>query len=179
MSLLIVCTSPFVLTLGARDFSCAVSDFGQVLKSDPLLVSSAFGRTRVGLRPTKRSSPSHARKTSGTQCTLSSTCLWKLYLLLHFFSQRKFKFAKPCAVHVWWSASIRLPLLFNPYTLENHYVSRSEPWKIRNIRDFTAVRELFEKIQFHSIWSPYINPLRYRRSTLTSDLPNKFRAGGF
>ena len=31
------------------------------------LVSSAFGRTRVGLRPTKRSSPSRARKTSGTQ----------------------------------------------------------------------------------------------------------------
>ena len=51
-------------TLGARDFSCAVSGFGQVLKSDPAspLVSSAFGRTRVGPRPTKRSSPSHARK---------------------------------------------------------------------------------------------------------------------
>ena len=31
------------ITLGARDFSCAVSGFGQVLKSDPL-VSSAFGR---------------------------------------------------------------------------------------------------------------------------------------
>ena len=68
---------PFLPTLGARGFSCAVSGFGQVLKSDPreklfsrekfflaasLLVSSAFGRTRVGLRPTKRSSPSHARK---------------------------------------------------------------------------------------------------------------------
>ena len=54
-------------TLGARGFSCAVSGFGQVLKSDPreklvARVSSAFGRTRVGLRPTKRSSPSHARK---------------------------------------------------------------------------------------------------------------------
>ena len=45
-----------MFTLGARDFSCAVSGFGQVLKSDPR------GRTRVGLRPTKRSSPSHARK---------------------------------------------------------------------------------------------------------------------
>ena len=32
------------------------------IKSDPPLVSSAFGRTRVGLRPTKRSSPSRARK---------------------------------------------------------------------------------------------------------------------
>ena len=39
-------------TLGARGFSCAVSGFGQVLKS-------------VSLRPKKRSSPTHARKTSG------------------------------------------------------------------------------------------------------------------
>ena len=52
-SLLIVCTSPFVLTLGARDFSCAVSDFGQVLKSDPLLVSSAFGRRNEAPRRTR------------------------------------------------------------------------------------------------------------------------------
>ena len=50
------------------------------------LVSSAFGRTRVGLRPTKRNSPSHARKTSGTQgkvncmalvCLLR--CSWDCY----------------------------------------------------------------------------------------------------
>ena len=49
-------------TLGARDFSCVVSGFGQVLKSDPRdnlflaaspLVSSAEGRRRVGLQPTK------------------------------------------------------------------------------------------------------------------------------
>ena len=47
-------------TLGAKGFSCAVSGFGQVLKSDPReklfffsLVSSVFGRRRVGLRPTK------------------------------------------------------------------------------------------------------------------------------
>ena len=49
-------------TLCARDFSCAVSGFGQVLKSDlreklflaaSLLVSSAEGRRFVGLRPTK------------------------------------------------------------------------------------------------------------------------------
>ena len=39
-------------TPGARGLSCAVS----------ARVSSAFGRTRVGLRPTKRSFPSHARK---------------------------------------------------------------------------------------------------------------------
>ena len=62
------------ITLGARGFSCVVSGFGQSFKkvkcaksekfflaASPL-VSSAFGRTRVGLRPTKRSSPSHARK---------------------------------------------------------------------------------------------------------------------
>ena len=54
-------------TLGTRGFSWAVSGFGQVLKSGSLkksspLVSSAFGRTRVGLWPTKRSSPSHAWK---------------------------------------------------------------------------------------------------------------------
>ena len=51
-------------TLGARDFSCAVSGFGQVLKSDPAspLVSSAFGRTRVGPRPTKRKTVTHVRK---------------------------------------------------------------------------------------------------------------------
>ena len=49
-------------TLGARDFSCAVSGFCQVLKSDSRekfflaaspLVSSAEGWRRVGLRPTK------------------------------------------------------------------------------------------------------------------------------
>ena len=51
-------------TLGARGFSCAVSVFGQVLKSDPRepLVYSTFGRTRFRLQPTKRRSPSHARK---------------------------------------------------------------------------------------------------------------------
>ena len=62
--------SPFH-TLGASGFSCAVSRCGQVLKSDPRekfflaaspLVSSAFGRTLVGLWPTERSSPSHARR---------------------------------------------------------------------------------------------------------------------
>ena len=37
-----------VCTLGARDFSCAVSGFGQVLESD-----SAEGPRRVGLQPTK------------------------------------------------------------------------------------------------------------------------------
>ena len=41
-------------TLGARDFSCAVSGFGRVLKD---VAARVFG-----LRPTKRSSPSHARK---------------------------------------------------------------------------------------------------------------------
>ena len=48
-------------TLGAGDLSCVVSGFGQVLKNEPrgfflaasLLVSSAEGRRRVGLRPTK------------------------------------------------------------------------------------------------------------------------------
>ena len=46
-------------TLGARGFSCAFSGFRQVLKSDPreklffFLVSSVFGRRRIGLRPTK------------------------------------------------------------------------------------------------------------------------------
>ena len=39
-------------TLDARDFSCAVSGFGQVLKSDPRLAAHV-GRRRVGLRPTK------------------------------------------------------------------------------------------------------------------------------
>ena len=62
--------SPFH-TLGASVFSCAVSRCGQVLKRDPRekfflaaspLVSSAFGRTLVGLWPTERSSPSHARR---------------------------------------------------------------------------------------------------------------------
>ena len=36
------------VTLGARDFSCAVSGFGQVLKSDPRFAARVFG-----LRPTK------------------------------------------------------------------------------------------------------------------------------
>ena len=67
-------------TLGARGFSCAVSGLGQVLESDPRepwcqrLFMRGFrswsslrkwpARTvRVfGLRPTKRSSPSHARE---------------------------------------------------------------------------------------------------------------------
>ena len=45
-------------TLGARGFSWAVSGFGQVLKSDP----RGFAARVFGLRPTKRSSPSHTRK---------------------------------------------------------------------------------------------------------------------
>ena len=47
-------------TLGARDFSSAVSGFCQVF------AASAYGRRYVGLRPTPKISP-HARKTSGTQ----------------------------------------------------------------------------------------------------------------
>ena len=43
-------------TLGARGFSCAVSGFGQVLKSDPREKLFFFSRFR--LRPTKGSSPS-------------------------------------------------------------------------------------------------------------------------
>ena len=46
-------------TLGARGFSCAVSAFSQVLKSDPL-VSSAFGRRNEAPRRTRE-------KTSVTQ----------------------------------------------------------------------------------------------------------------
>jgi len=49
--------SGLTATLGARGFSCAVSGFGQVLKSDPHFPARVFG-----LRPTKRSSPSHTRK---------------------------------------------------------------------------------------------------------------------
>ena len=45
-------------TLGARGFSCAVSGFGQALKSD----RRGFAARVFGLRPTKRSSPSHTRK---------------------------------------------------------------------------------------------------------------------
>ena len=57
----------FSLTLGARGFQCAVSGFGQVLKSDPRVFSRCFaarvfGRTFVGLWPTKQSSLTHARK---------------------------------------------------------------------------------------------------------------------
>ena len=63
------------VTLGARDFSCAVSGFGHVLKSDPRekfflgaspLVSLAEGRRRVGLRPTKPL-VTREKKISGTQ----------------------------------------------------------------------------------------------------------------
>ena len=46
-------------TLGARGFSCAVSAFGQVLK---VTRAKSFAARVFGLRPTKRSSPSHARK---------------------------------------------------------------------------------------------------------------------
>ena len=52
-------------TLGARGFLCAVSGFGQVLKSN----RREKVRTRVGLRPTKRSSPFTREKSSGTQGT--------------------------------------------------------------------------------------------------------------
>ena len=45
-------------TLGARGFSCAVSGFDQVLKSD----LRGFAARVFGLRLTKRSSPSHTRK---------------------------------------------------------------------------------------------------------------------
>ena len=64
---------PIVATLGARDFSSAVSGFCQVfivfLAALPL-VASAYGRRCVGLRPTTKKFPPHARKTSGTQGTL-------------------------------------------------------------------------------------------------------------
>ena len=50
-------------TQGAKGFSCAVSG---VLKSDPreklYLFSRGFAARVFGLRPTKRSCPSHARK---------------------------------------------------------------------------------------------------------------------
>ena len=67
---------PIVATLGARDFSSAVSGFCQVfivfLAALPL-VASAYGRGCVGLRPTTKiptAHAMHARKTSGTQGTL-------------------------------------------------------------------------------------------------------------
>ena len=62
-------------TLGARDFSCAVSGFSQVLKSDPRekfflaaspLVSSTEGWRRVGLLPTKLP-VTREKKISGTK----------------------------------------------------------------------------------------------------------------
>ena len=55
----------------ARGFSCVDSGFGQVLKSDPL-VSSAFGRTRIGA-PRRT-----LEKTSGTQGTYAYHCLMKI-----------------------------------------------------------------------------------------------------
>ena len=52
-------------------------------------VSSAFGRTRVGLRPTKRSSPSHTRKkTSGTQGRREATCILKIVSIYITCEQR-------------------------------------------------------------------------------------------
>ena len=42
------------ITLGARDFSSAVSGFCQVFIVTPPLVASAYGRRRVGLRPTPK-----------------------------------------------------------------------------------------------------------------------------
>ena len=89
-------------TLGARGPSCAVSGFGQVLKSDlrEPLVSSAFGRTRVCLQPTKRSSPSHARKNlwypgywspgnSNTVCSVWGERSWS-NILASFFKKIPF-----------------------------------------------------------------------------------------
>ena len=92
-------------TLGARGPSCAVSGFGQVLKSDlrEPLVSSAFGRTRVCLQPTKRSSPSHARKNlwypgywspgnSNTVCSVCGERSWS-HILASFFNIKKYRFS--------------------------------------------------------------------------------------
>ena len=89
-------------TLGARGPSCAVSGFGQVLKSDlrEPLVSSAFGQTRVCLQPTKRSSPSHARENlwypgywspgnSNTVCSVCGERSWS-HILASFFKKIPF-----------------------------------------------------------------------------------------
>ena len=64
------CLRFFALS-SASGFSCAVSGFGQVLKSDPP-VSSAFGRTRIV--PPRRT----REKTSGTQGTLAYHYLMKI-----------------------------------------------------------------------------------------------------
>ena len=47
--------------------SCAVSGFAQVLKSDPPVVSSAFGGTRVGLGRRNEAPRRTRENTSGTQ----------------------------------------------------------------------------------------------------------------
>ena len=58
-AVLVSLVSKTIPTLGARGFSCAVSGFGQVLKSDP---------RRLSLRPTADEAPRHTQeKTSGTQ----------------------------------------------------------------------------------------------------------------
>jgi len=54
----------------ARDFSCAVSGFGQVLKSDPRFAARVFGLRPKTCRPAADEAPRYTReKISGTQGT--------------------------------------------------------------------------------------------------------------
>ena len=80
------CASLLLATLGARDFSCAVSGFRSSLKKWPAspLVSSAEGRRRVGLRPTKLL-VTRDKKISGTQGTSWPMVQWRL-TRSHFFT---------------------------------------------------------------------------------------------
>ena len=80
------CASLLLAILGARDFSCAVSGFGQVLKSDPLRRSCLRPKAEDVSACGRQRSLSHAtKKISGSQGTSWPMVQWRL-TRSHFFT---------------------------------------------------------------------------------------------
>ena len=89
----------YIITLGSRDFSSAVSGFCQVF----IVTRAFFSRLRRSwFRPSaNRKFPPHARKTSGTQGSILSICD-----IFYYFLPSTIRTYVPCV-------QVAAPLLFS------------------------------------------------------------------